>query len=125
MLQEVMSSSTNPVLDILRAGLEAKKKEIAKLEEAIRHHEAEEAAALNGGKPRRFRKATGFKPGSIPSLVYNTLHENSSPMSASELSDALRVHNRVVDSSQLAASISRYVGKVFRRDEEGKYLLVR
>lgn len=119
-----MGSPTNPVLEILRAGLEAKKKEIAKLEEAIRRYEAEEAAS-NGAKPKRFRKATGFKPGSIPSLVYALINSGNGPMSASELSEALKAQGKDVDSSQLAASISRYVGKVFRRDEEGKYLLVR
>jgi hypothetical protein len=120
-----MSSSNNPVLDILRAGLEAKKKEVVKLEEAIRRFETEEAAENNGGKPKRFRRATGFKPNSIPSLVYAVINAGSGPMTASELSAALRAMGRVVDSSALAASISRYVGKVFRRDEEGKYLLVR
>jgi hypothetical protein len=125
MLQGIMQESTNPVLDILRAGLEAKKKEIAKLEEAIRHYEAEDAAAKNGGKPKRFRKATGFKSGSIPSLVYNVINSGNGPMSAADLSEALKAQGRNVDSSAVAASISRYVGKIFRRDEEGRYLLVR
>jgi hypothetical protein len=120
-----MSSSNNPVLDILRAGLEAKKKEVAKLEEAIRRFENEEAEANNGSKPKRFRRATGFKPNSIPSLVYAAINSGTGPMSASELSDVLKAQGRDVDSSTLAASISRYVGKIFRRDEEGKYLLVR
>lgn len=120
-----MGSTPNPVLEILRAGLEAKKREVAKLEEAIRRYEVEEATANNGGKPKRFRKATGFKPGSIPSLVYAVINSGNGPMSASELSEALKAQGKDVDSSQLAASISRYVGRVFRRDEEGKYLLVR
>jgi hypothetical protein len=120
-----VASPTNPVLEILRAGLEAKKKEVAKLEEAIRRFEAEEAAMNNGGKPKRFRKSTGFKTGSIPSLIYEIINSGNGPMSAADLSEALKAKGRTIDSSQLAASISRYVGKIFRRDEEGKYLLVR
>ena len=46
-------------------------------------------------------------------------------MSAADLSAALQAKGKTIDSSQLAASISRYVGKIFRRDEEGRYLLVR
>jgi hypothetical protein len=114
----------NPVIEALRAALESKRQEIEQLEAAIRKYEAEEANA-HRNKPKRFRKSTGLRPDSIPSLVQATLNAGSGPMSAAELSEALKANGRDVDSSTLAASISRYVGRIFRRNEEGKYQLVR
>jgi hypothetical protein len=46
-------------------------------------------------------------------------------MSAADLSEALKAKGKTVDSNMVAASVNRYIGTIFRRNEEGKYLLVR
>jgi hypothetical protein len=113
----------NPVIEALKAALESKRHEIEQLEDAIRQFEAEEK---NGVKPRRFRRLTGFKPDSIPFHVNAVLNASSTgPLSAAEISEALKARGKDVDSGMISASISRYVDKVFRRNEEGKYFLVR
>jgi len=113
----------NPVIEALRAALEAKKLEMSKLEAAIRMFETEESVQ-DVPRPRRFRRSTGFKPDSVPSHIYSILSQSKLPMSAVDLSEALSARGKNVEARMIAASISRYVGRVFRRDEEGKYLLL-
>jgi len=119
------SSMGNPIIEALKAALELKKQEIATLEAAIRKAEAEESSSSRNPKPRRFRKATGFKAGSIPFHINAILQTTNTPQSAADLSEALKAKGKTVDSNMVSASISRYIGTLFRRNEEGKYLLVR
>lgn len=118
-----MATPTNPVIEALKAAIEAKKRELAELEAAVQKYQRE--AAGGGQKRLRFRAKTGFKQGSIPDLVNKILTEVSQPMSAAELADALKAKGKQVESKMIAASIARYIDDVFRRNEEGKYLLVR
>jgi hypothetical protein len=115
----------NPVIEALRAALELKKQEILTLESAIRKAEQEELSSSRNPKPKRFRKATGFKSDSIPYHINAILNATHAPLSASDLSEALKAKGKTVDSNMVAASINRYIGTIFRRNEEGKYLLVR
>ena len=115
----------NPVIEALKAALELKKQETLTLEAAIRKAEAEETNASRNPKPKRFRKATGFKSNSIPYHINAILQATTVPMSAADLSEALKAKGKTVDSNMVAASINRYIGTIFRRNEEGKYLLVR
>lgn len=118
-----MANPTNPVIQALQDAIEAKKKELAELEAAMSMYQRDSLAGKQ--KRLRFRSKTGFKEGSIPDLVNKILKDAPQPLSAAELAEALRVKGKVVESKMIAASISRYIDQVFRRNEEGKYLLVR
>jgi len=114
----------NPVLDALRAAIETKRKELAELEKAVAKYEAELTSP--DGKPKRFRRSPGFKQDSIPYHVHAILTAATKPLTAADISDALKAKGKDVDSRLISASIARYIDKkIFRRDEEGKYLLVR
>jgi hypothetical protein len=114
----------NPVLEVLRAAIEAKKSELAELEKAVAKYEAE--LGSSNGRTKRFRRSPGFKKDSVPFHVYAILNANATgPMSAADLAVALKAKGKDVDSRLISASIARYIDKIFRRDEEGKYLLVR
>jgi hypothetical protein len=118
-----MANPTNPVIQALQDAIEAKKKELAELEAAMSMYQRESLAGKQ--KRLRFRAKTGFKEGSIPDLVNKILKESAQPLSAAELAEALKAKGKVVESKMIAASIARYIDEVFRRNEEGKYLLVR
>ena|ERR1017187_6809351 len=118
-----MAVPTNPVIEALQAAIETKKQELAELDAALVKFQRE----ANSGKQKRlrFRTKTGFKEGSIPYHVQAILNASMGPMSAAELAEALKAKGKTVESKMIAASIARYIDKVFRRNEEGKYLLVR
>ncbi len=116
-----MSQSINPVVQALQDAIEAKKKELEELETALFKYQKESIAGLQ--KRMRFRSKTGFKAGSIPDLVNKILKDAAQPMSAAELAEALKVKGKTVESKMIAASIARYIDVVFRRNDEGKYLL--
>lgn len=118
-----MANSTNPVIEALQAAIEAKKQELAELEAAVLKYQREASAGKQ--KRLRFRAKTGFKEGSIPDLVNKILKDAAQPMSAAELAEGLKAKGKQVESKMIAASIARYIDQVFRRNEEGKYLLVR
>jgi ribosomal protein L9 len=112
------------VIDALRAAIEAKKRELAELERAVAKYEAELSSP--DGKVKRYRRSPGFKQNSIPYHVHAILSASATgPMSAADIADALKAKGKDVDSRLISASIARYIDKVFRRDEEGRYLLVR
>jgi len=113
----------NPVSDALRAAIDTKKKELAELEQALAKYEAELSSP--NGKPKRFRRSPGFQYDSIPWHVNAILNAATKPMTAADIADALKGKGKNVDSRLVSASIARYLDKVFRRDEEGKYLLMR
>lgn len=118
-----MAVPTNPVIEALQAAIETKKHELAELEAALVKFQRE----ANSGKQKRlrFRTKTGFKEGSIPYHVQAILNASLDPMSAAELAEALKAKGKTVESKMIAASIARYLDRIFRRNEEGKYLLVR
>jgi hypothetical protein len=117
-----MANPTNPVIQALQDAIEAKKKELAELEAAMSMYQRESLAGKQ--KRLRFRAKTGFKQGSIPDLVNKILKESPQPLSAAELAEALKAKGKAVESKMIAASIARYIDEFFRRNEEGKYLLV-
>ena len=115
--------TSNPVVMAIQAAIEVKKRELAELEAALLKYQRE----VNAGKQKklRFRAKTGFKPGSIPHRIHEILKDKQGqPMSASELSVALTAKGQTVESKMIAASVARYIGTVFQRNAEGKYLLV-
>jgi hypothetical protein len=118
-----MAVPTNPVIEALQAAIAAKKEELAALEAAVIQFQRE----ANSGKQKklRFRAKSGFKEGSIPFHVYAILNAGTGPMSAAELAEALKAKGKQVESKMIAASIARYLDHIFRRNEEGKYLLAR
>ena len=115
--------SPNPVIAAITVAIEAKKRELAELEAALLKYQRE----ANAGKQKklRFRAKTGFRPGSIPQRIHEILKDKEGQaMTASELALELTARGEKVESKLIAASVARYIGKVFRRNEEGKYLLV-
>lgn len=114
--------TSNPVVMAIQAAIEVKKRELQELEAALSKYQRE----ANAGKQKklRFRAKTGFKPGSIPQRIHEILKDKNQPMTASELSAELTARGEKVESKLIAASVARYIGKVFQRNEEGKYLLV-
>jgi hypothetical protein len=115
--------TSNPVVMAIQAAIEVKKRELAELEAALLKYQRE----ANSGKQKklRFRAKTGFKPGSIPYRIHEILKDKQGqPMTASELSAELTARGEKVESKMIAASVARYIGMIFQRNTEGKYLLV-
>ena len=115
-------SMSEAVRTALQVAIETKRRELAELEMALRKHDAESTTA--NGKSKRRRKSTGFKQGSVPSLVQDILKSRGVSMPAAELSDELKKKGKDVDSRVIASSLNRYIGKVFERSTEGFYRLL-
>ncbi len=109
-------------IEVLKAAIEAKRREITELESVLRRLQAEAEAAFNG-KGRRQRRSTGFKNGSVPQIAFEILKEVGSPMTAHALADALDKRGKVISTNVLAGSLARYMGKVFERTPDGMYML--
>ncbi len=106
---------------------------IAELEHSVREAEEllrrrkEALAALKGktGSPKDGGRRSGFRPGSIPALVFSALKEFNQPMSLDDLVGSVRKHNNSLNARRVSIAISRYVrmGKYFVLTEDGKYWL--
>jgi hypothetical protein len=109
------------VREVLKAAIEAKRREIEQLEEALRDMENEDNPV--SGKLKRRRRRSGFKQGSVPFLVHEILTTMGTPLTPAELAEALASYDKKVTTNILAGSLNRYMGKVFDRTEDGKYTL--
>ena len=77
-------------------------------------------------RPKRRRKATGLKPGSVPSMIADILSEAKKPLSSAEIADRLEKKGKKVESRFVASAVNRYVesGRVFNRSDDGLYSLL-
>jgi hypothetical protein len=113
-----MSIST----DVIKAAIEAKRKEISELEATLRR--LNDADTEDGTSHRR-RRRTGFKTGSVPYLVNEILSQKNAPMAAADLAEELKKRGKEVTTNILAGSLNRYMDKIFERTADGMYALRR
>jgi hypothetical protein len=108
------------VKEVLKAAIDTKRREIEQLEEALRDMEKENSP----GKLKRRRRPSGFRQGSVPFLVHEILSVTDTPLTPAEIADLLAAtYEKRITTNILAGSLNRYMGKIFDRTEDGKYII--
>jgi hypothetical protein len=106
---------------VLQEAISVRERELEELRRQLRDAEKGESS---GAKPKRRRKATGLKEGSIPHMIVEILR-TSGPLGSADISERLKVKGKEVHSRFVAAAMNRYVesGRIFNRSNEGLYSL--
>lgn len=107
------------VTEVIKAAIEAKRKEIQELESTLRNLETQSDST----KRTRRRRSTGFKPGSVPYLVNEILTAKKGPIAAADLAEELRKRGKEISTNVLAGSLNRYMDRIFERTPDGMYAL--
>jgi hypothetical protein len=107
------------VAEVLKAAIEAKRREIQELESTLRNLENQS----DNRKTTRRRRSTGFKPGSVPYLVNEILIAKKGPITAADLAEELKKRGKEISTNVLAGSLNRYMDRIFERTPDGMYAL--